>query len=920
MGDTLYCWAMVVGRESELAMLRAALAGARVGESGVLVLTGEAGIGKTALLEWAASAASEATGMQVLRSCGIEAEQEVPFAGLLQLLRPVLHLLEAVPGPQADALSAALAMRTAVPADRFAVGAGTLNLICRAAQRRPVVVLVDDAQLLDRPSADALVFAARRLLADPVLLLAGARSGEPCAFLEANLPSMTIGALDQRSAVELISGRVAQPVTGAVLDRLYSATGGNPLALLALSVDIERIGRLPPGAPVPVPDAVARAVARQTARLDEQDRTALLVAAASGGEVATITRALAMFGVTTAAMEHLERANLLSIADGRVHFRHPLVRSSVYGAADPARLREVHRALSAALPEPDVERRAWHLAASVTGPDDRVAALLDEAAVRARARSAEAVAATASERAADLSSDDAGAARRLVLAGESAWSAGQPDRARALLNRALLTAPDAAQRIRAMEVLGAVAARSGSLLDARDLLTRAAAEAEGVDRDLSAILMADAVHANFYLGDSGWSRDALAHLQRALAAGVGVRARISALMALGMAQVLLGTGGVDSVRAAVALMAEPGLDDDPRRLTLLVLGPLFLRESGTGRELLGRVEQEIRRRTAIGALPALLFHLARDDATTDQWPRAVVEYHESIRLARETGQTTELASSLAGLGWLEARLGLAADSAAHLAEAASLCEKHQMHLFGAWCLFGRGDLAGGTGSIEQALAQFDALETFLAASGVRDVDLAPGPERVDILLRRGRIEQARMVANDYHERAAAKGQPWALARAERSMALCAADDDESARRFAVALDWHAATLDTYERGRTLLAQGSRLRRSRQRVAARLSLGQALEIFDGLGAAPAAAQAAVELRATGATSQPRGASRMTLLTPQERQIATMLAGGMSTRETASALFLSPKTVEYHLRHVYTKLDVHSRADLAAVLPP
>jgi DNA-binding CsgD family transcriptional regulator len=904
---------MVIGRESELAIIRAALAGARVGESGVLVLTGEAGIGKTALLDWAGA---EATGMQVLRGCGIEAEQEIPFAGLLQLLRPVLDLLDTVPGPQADALSAALAMRTAVAGDRFAVGAGTLSLIGRAAQRRPVVLLVDDAHLLDRPSADALVFAARRLLADAVVMLAAARSGEPCAFLEADLRVIGVGALGSAAAAELVAGRVSRPVPDELFDRLYRATGGNPLALLALSADLGRIDLLPPDAPVPVPDTVARAVARRTAQLDQVDRTALLTAAASGGDVAPVITALAGLGVDAAALDRLERAGLLTTAGGQVQFRHPLVRSSVYGAADPAARRRVHRMLFEALPEADMERRAWHLAASVAGPDDAAAALLDAAAARARGRSAEAIAATASERAADLSTDDAGAARRLVAAGEAAWVAGQPERARALLDRALRTSPTVLQRVRAMEVVGAVAARSGSLVEARDTLTSAATQAGGLDLDLSATLLADAVHANFYLGDSGWAMDAIAHLQQKLTAGLGLRARILALMAVGTAQVVLGSGGVDSVRASVALVTGSGeFDDDPRRLSMLVLGPLFLRESGTGRDLVRQVEQESRRRTAIGVLPSLLFHLARDDATTDQWPNAIVEYHESIRLARETGQTTELAASLAGLGWLEARQGLLDDSAAHLAESARVCEARQIHLFAAWCRFGRGDLAAGTGAVEQALSQYDGLEAHLTDHGIRDIDLAPGPERVELLLRRGRVADARKAAEAYRARAVAKGQPWAMARAERSMAQSAQDDVGGARGFAAALDWHASTLDAYERAKTLLAMGSRLRRGRKRVAAREPLGQALEIFDALGATPAATQAAIELRATGSKSQPRGASRMTRLTPQERQIATMLAGGMSTRETASALFLSPKTVEYHLRHVYTKLDVHSRPELS-----
>ena len=907
---------MLVGRESERADISRAMAGARVGESGVLVLTGEAGIGKTALLDWAATTAGQ---MQVLRATGVEAEQEIPFAGLLQLLRPLLELIDELPGPQADALATAFALRPPATGDRFAVGAGTLSLLCLAAQRRPLALLVDDGQLLDRPSADALVFAARRLLADPVLLLVGVRSGEPSAFVEAGLPALAIGALDRPAAAGLLATRVAGVVPDTVLDRLYRATGGNPLALLELSNDLERLQSLPPDAPVPVPDTVARAVAREIEGLDAPARLAALVAAASSGELSAVSAAIGLLGIDPDALRRVERANLLSIAGGRVVFRHPLVRSSVYGAADPGDRRAVHRVLFDALGEQDLERRAWHLAASVSGYDEPAADLLDEAARRASSRNADAVAAAAYERAAELSTDIGGLTRRLVLAGESAWLAGQPDRSRLLLDTALRLATTAAQRVRAQEVLGAVAARSGSLLVARDTLARAADEAERFDTDQAVVLLADALNACLYLGDSAWAWQTIDRLERQLAAGVGLRALILGSMALGIARVLAGRGGVAEIRRSVNLLTGSDiLDDDPRRVSLLVLGPLFLRESDTGRDLIDRVVQESRSRAAIGSLPTLLFHLARDDATTDQWSNATLAYHESIRLARETGQSTELASSLAGLGWLEARQGLRAECEEHLHEAAELCDTHRIHLFSGWCLFGRGDLESGRGSLEVAVSRFSALQTHLTAFGIGDVDLAPGPELVDLLMRLNRVDEATRIAADYHRRASSKGQPWALARAERCLAVCTADDDVSDRAFAAALAWHDATLDDFERGKTLLAQGSRLRRRRRRVAARQPLRAALGIFDALGAVPSAELAAIELRATGETSQPRGASILTRLTAQERQIAGMLAGGMSTKQTASALFLSPKTVEYHLRHVYTKLDVHTRQDLARIM--
>ncbi len=907
---------MLIGRESERGVLSPLIAGARLGESGVLILTGDAGIGKTALLAWAAANVGE---MQVLRATGIEAEREVPFGGLLQLLRPLLDLLDSLPGPQADALSAALAIRAGAAADRFAVGAGTLSLICRAAERRPIALFIDDAHLLDRPSADALAFAARRLLADAVLLLATVRTGEPCALIDCGLPEVHVDALDAAASAQLVASRSRSDLPAGLLDQLHRATGGNPLALLELSTDAENLLHRPPGAPVPVPSTVAAAVARETNRLDPAARTALLIAAASGGELLPVVRAIEQLGIDARALERAESAGLLTVSADRVLFRHPLVRSSVYGAADPEARRTAHRALFAVLPADDLDRRAWHLAESVVGPSEQAAALLERVADRAVSHSADAIAATAFERAARLSIDETSGIGRLVSAGESAWLAGQPDRARVLLAEALRRPGSVAQRVRTQEILGAIAARTGSLIDARDILSAASQEAEPFDPELAVTLLADAVSACFYLGDAAWGLSAIDRITGLLSTAATVRAQILGLMAVGTAQLLAGVGGMEPVRRSIELLSRTGeLNDDPRRLVLLVLAPMLLRESGTGRDLINRAVEESRQRVAIGTLPRLLFHLARDEAATDRWAAASSEYHESIRLARETGQSTELAASLAGLGWLQARQGLHLECVAHLEESAKLCDEHQIHLFRAWCYSGLGDLAAGMGFVEPALAHFEAMATHLDRVGIHDVDLDPAPERVELLVRLGRPGAARDLAGQFLDRATAKGQPWAMARAERSMALCESDDAAADERLAAAVDWHDDTLDEYERAKTLLALGSHWRRSRRRAQARVPLRQALAIFDALGAHPAAAVAGGELRATGENPQPKGASMVGELTPQELQIATMLANGRTTRETAAALFLSPKTIEYHLRHVYTKLDVHSREALASMM--
>ncbi len=389
------------------------------------------------------------------------------------------------------------------------------------------------------------------------------------------------------------------------------------------------------------------------------------------------------------------------------------------------------------------------------------------------------------------------------------------------------------------------------------------------------------------------------------------------MIAAGCARILAGEDGRPEIRTGLAQLAVADAGSEPALATWAVIGPLFLRDSSTGRQELERAVHSRRARSAIGELPHLLFHIARDEAAGDRWDRAEADYSEAITLARELDQSTELAASLAGLAWLEARCGRVEESRAHRAEALALCAHHHIHLMEIWARWAEADLAYALGSIEIALEAYAGIEQRLAELGLRDVDLSPAPEFAECSLRLGRTDRAAELAAGYGRRAAAKGQPWALARAARLTALLA-DEEHLDAAFAGALAQHDATLDVFERARTQLLHGGRLRRARRRVDARVVLQEALDIFVRLGAAPWAAATADELAATGASVTRPGASPRSRLTPRELQIAVLLAEGRTTREAASAVFLSPKTVEYHLRNVYTKLGIATRAELATRL--
>ncbi len=911
MSSTYTC-RVLVGRGAERQTIGRLLAGARVGDSGVLVLVGDAGIGKTSLLE---DALSTAGGMRIISARGVEAEREVAFSGLHQLCASLLGVLDELPAPQAEALAVALALRKGPTPERFAVGAAVLGLLARAAEEDSVAVFIDDAHLLDPSSAQAIAFAARRLVTDRVGVVAALRSDEESPLL--GLPTLRLGPLAVEDTRALVVPRSEVPWGEDQLARFHEATGGNPLAILELVGEAHRLAAAPPAAPVPLTGELLAAYSRRVETLSEPARAVLLLAATDNHDLRALERACADAGLVLEALVEAEAVGLVRLTVQAVDFHHPLVRAAVYGAAGPAARRAAHRQLAAAVQ--DLDRRAWHLAEAALGTDDEAADLLELAAEDSARRGANAVAAAQFERSAALAVEREGVGRRLVRAGDQAWLAGASDRAVANFEAALELARTPVERAAARGRLGAIAGRLGSLEEARDLLFAAAEEVAPHDPEAAILLLADTVESCLYLCDPQSALRASAHLTELLQPGASAAATRLGSLAAGVALILgdRGDRGADLIRAAMDEPLDAAEETDQWRFRWSLVGPLFLRESGSTREAMAAAVRLVRTRAAVGMLPFLLTLVARDDAGAANWADAEAGYAEAIRIARETGHVNDLSLALAGLSWLEARQGRGEPSLAHGQEAGELAAQNSAHFSRLWALFAAGDLEAAVGDPDRAAHAYGALVAALEGLGVTDPDLWPGPELVECLSRMGEAAGAARIADHFMAAATAKGQPWALARAHRARALTVPAHLAEAE-FELALGLHDQTPDPFESARTRLAYGAWLRRSRRRVDARPVLRSALETFERLGAVPWADQAAAELDATGEQAMRRGSGVLGGLTPQERQIAVLLAAGRTTREAALALFLSPKTVEYHLRHVYLKLGIHSREELAAAV--
>ena len=557
---------MLYGRRIEAAAVERLIAGARSSQSGALVVRGEPGVGKSALL---VHAEEQATDMRVLRSVGIEAESELAFAGLHQLLHPVLDRLERLPEPQVAALGGALGLRQASVGDRFLVGVGVLSLLAEAGEEAPLLAVIDDAHWLDQPSADALTFAARRLEAEGVVLLFAALEGGVRQFEAPGLAELTLRGLDRKPANELLAERVRSPLAPAVRDRLVDSSGGNPLALIELPTllsDAQLAGREALPDPLPESAEMEWAFSERARRLPPTVQTLLLlVSADDSGRLATVVDAAAMLGVEPSAFDLAETVGLIQVSDGGVAVRHPLIRSALYRGATSRQRRDVHRVLAEVLDrEQDADRRAWHRAAAALGEDDNVAQELELTAERARRRSGFAAAARALERAAELSGDDEARGRRLVRAAEDAWLAGRPEHALALIARTAHLVTDPLVRADVVHLRGTIELRCGVPADALVTLSGGAAEIAAMAPAKATEMLIEAGQSASYAGDAAQIVE-MGRRAKTLLRADDADQHFSVDVTAGVGSLLAGDArqAVPLLREALELAAQ---FQDPRRL------------------------------------------------------------------------------------------------------------------------------------------------------------------------------------------------------------------------------------------------------------------------------------------------------------------------------------------------------------------
>ncbi|NRQ33386.1 AAA family ATPase [Nonomuraea sp. NN258] len=883
---------MLHGRGKEQAELDRLLDRARAGASGALLMSGEPGIGKSALVDYAAGQAPPLT---VLRVSGVASEAELPYAALQLLLSPILDEIEALPEPQSDALRAALGLAAAPPSgvDRFLVGLAALTLL---AERAPLVCLVDDAQWLDRASADALRFVARRLRGEGVALVFAARPG----FEAPGVPVLCPADLDRAAAARLLDEH-APALSAAARERVLAEAAGNPLALRELpahTTDPLATARLP------LPHRIQQAYEQRIRDLPEPTQTLLALAAAEEtGDLTVIFSAAAALGLPVAALDAADAAGLVTVSGPVWSFRHPLIRAAAYQNAAYSRRLELHRALAAVLTgEPDADLRAWHLAAAATGPDAEVAAALERAADRARERTGFSAAASALARSAQLTPEPAERGRRLVLAAETAELAGRTEHALALADEAERLTPE----LRPAALRARIAFESGSLRAACDILIDAAAEH---DTHTAAAMLNDAVRAAFYAGEPGWAEQARAKLDR-LPLPADDPAR---LMAAGVTLMLAGAveDGVSHCRAYVARAGRT--PDAPAMMRSNAASmAILVGDFEAARTLSASLTGECRTRGMIGWMPLALATLSVAELYHGRFRDSALAAGEGLRVAEDTGQIHRLAHQQGVLAWLAAVAGeedrcraLAEQNLTHFATEHVATSR-------AWGVWALAMLDLGHGRFEAALDRLDRAAHGPLGRQIHAVYFAP--DQVEAAIRLGRPDAAAEPYERFRRWAEAAGQGWARAVLHRCQALLAPDPDAE-EHYLAALDGAGRP---FEQARTELLYGEWLRRTRRRTDARTHLRAARETFHAIGAGQWAERAVAELRATGETLSRHDTDDLAgRLTAQELQVVRLASTGATNKQIAAQLFLSPKTVSHHLYRAFPKLGVTVRTELAHI---
>jgi DNA-binding CsgD family transcriptional regulator len=903
-----------VGRTGERDVLDRLLARVRQGESEALVIRGAAGMGKTALLRYSAR---QAAGFRVAELTGVEAEMELPFAGTHQLCAPMLDRLDALPAPQRNALSVALGLAPGEVPERFLIGLGVLSLLAAVAEERPLLCLVEDAQWLDAASSQIIGLVARRVRAESVAIVVAVR--EPAAAQDFHgVPELRLDGLPERHARALLRSVVTGRLDARIAERLVSESGGNPLALLELPgrmTAAELAGGYEFPAVGELPSRIEDHYLRHVGELPEATRRLMLLAAAEPlGDAALVLRAARRLGIEPGALAPAEGAGLLEIG-ASVRFRHPLVRSAVYRAAPLDSRQRVHEALAhVSASDSDADRRAWHLALAARGPDEDVAADLERSAVRAQARGGAAATAAFLERAVALTPDPARRRERALAAAQASLEAGAFTTARGLLAMADAGPLEDFQRAQIDLIQAQLAFVSSRGADASSLLLATARRLEPLDLSIARETYVDAFSAAMF----------------------GAR--------------LNGSVGMPEVAAAARAAPRPA-GAEPGTADVLLDALIGLAEDYD---------------TAVPPCREAVKRLSGEKASAKErlrwlWQGCVIALElwddehasslsgSSVKIARQTGTLGELALALSAHAPILVFCGDLAASASAVSETESVQEATGIRsapygalILSAWrgradqatqliertdreaeargegiglaiSAYARAVLCNGLGRYEEALA------AAVSASEHREVVAENWglSELIEPATRCGRTDLAAAAMNRLAAKAQATRTEWALGIEARARALLS-DGNDAARWFRTALEHLGQTRVRAELARTHLLYGERLRREGHRVDARAELGVAHDLFNSMGMAAFAERARSELLATGETARRRIATTRDDLTAQERQIAQLASDGLTNAEIGARLFLSRRTVEWHLRHVFSKLDIQSRRQLERAL--
>lgn len=891
-------------RNREREHLHALLADARAGRSAALVVRGEAGVGKTALLQYVAE---QASGFRTAQIGGVEAEMELPFAGLHQLCAPMLDRLDTLPAPQRQAVQVALGVAAGSPPDRFLISLATLSLLSAVAEEGPLLCLVDDAQWLDGASAQILTFVARRLLAEPIAIVLAVR--EPAATRHFDgLPELVVAGLDQRSAQTLLAHAIPGRIDARVRDRIVAEARGNPLALLELPRGLDLAGGFDVPAAADVPARLEQHYRWRIDALPAATRRLLLLAAADPvGDATLLWEAARALGIGADALGPAEDAELLAV-EAQVRFRHPLVRSAVYRAASSEDRRAVHQALAGVTDaDTDADRRAWHCAAATAGRDEPVAAELERSADRARARGGIAATAAFLRRSAALTPDRHRQLQRALAAAQACVQAGAFD---AALD--VLATIDASQGAFVGALRGQIAFAQGSVGDAAALLLTAARQLERVDLALARGTYLDACGAAMF-GGPPCAGELLAAGRAASALPPATDGAADTLLD-GIA--LLVTEGraaaAPTLLRATSLFAAPDvpIEESLRWGPFATAAGNALWDDDGVRAVCARQIQIARDAGALGQVPPHLLALGNAAARAGDFTAARAYVTEATAITEATGShhppyTEVLVLALRGVEGeavplIEQLLELIADEGQGIASTA--------HLAAALLYNGLGRYEEARAAAESAVAA--PLDMFAAMWAL--------PELVEAAARTGAADVAREAVERLAETTRPAATDWGLGVEARSRALVS-EGPAAERLYREAIERLRRTKLRADQARAHLLYGEWLRRERRRLDARAQLRLAHEQFASMGMRAFAERSRTELAAAGAKARAEVVEMHAELTPQERHIAQLARDGLSNPEIGARLFLSPRTVEWHLRKVFTKLEIRSRHELATALP-